>query len=372
MPATATLFDPEKFLENGGLWDDLVSRSRARSVFLSSAWLRAAWQSEHPDQKVLAVAVTEGKTLVAGAVFVQKGALLQFLGSGSSDYLDIVVDRSLSEGEATECVLKIFSTAIEAHSQSNGLLLRGIPEQGYTPRRLLSLGGAFWVTEVRSTEAPAMDMAAARQMLRKKSLRRHEKALSRLGKLEVVKLSSAAEVLPRLPEFFDLHIRRWSRTLTPSLFLDSRQRALYVSLVRSLGENGWLRFTEVRVDDRLAAAHFGMHCDGRFTWYKPAFEPELARFSPGEVLLKSLIEQAEEERAQEFDFTVGGEPFKKRFATHIRTVKDYHITHSRSVAFALRVQLACRGVVRSVLSSAGLWQPLKRGYRVLQTRRSGS
>ena len=56
----------------------------------------------------------------------------------------------------------------------------------------------------------------------------------------------------------------------------------------------------------------------RSFWYKPSFDPAFARRSPGEVLLRALIEQAHVEGATYFDFGLGDEAFKARFATERR------------------------------------------------------
>lgn len=347
-----------------------MARSQTNTVFLSSAWLRAACEAECCEKDVVTVAFDRGGTLVAGAILVVRRGRLEFLGSGSSDYLDVVVDRSLSELEAAECTAAIVAGALRTSPGAKSLVLRNIPDEGGTPRRLASLGKGLWVTRLRTLEAPSMDIGAAGDALRKKSLRRHENGLARVGKVEVVSLTRPEDVLPRLPGFFDQHVRRWADTSYPSLFHDAGQRDLYGRLVRNLGARGWLRYTEVRLDSRMVAAHLGTFYGGRFTWYKPTFEPELAHLSPGEVLLKRLIEQAVEEGAEEFDFTIGGEAFKKRFATHIRTVGDFHVTRSRALALALRSRLAAKRHLRSALTALGVWVPLKSAFHnVLRPRR---
>jgi CelD/BcsL family acetyltransferase involved in cellulose biosynthesis len=257
----------------------------------------------------------------------------------------------------------LLSEALEATPGARGFLLRRIPDEGGTPARLESLGQGWWVTRLDSIEAPTMDMWAAQEALKKKSLKRHESVLSRAGDLETVRLNRAEEVLERLPLFFDQHIRRWQNTPSPSLFLVPRRQEFYRLLVRNLAESGSLRYTELRLDGRMVAAHLGAYYEGQFSWYKPTFEPTLAKLSPGEVLLKRLIEQAAEEGAREFDFTIGDEAFKKRFATRVRVVTDVHVTRSPFSAIKLRSSRACRCLARRVLRRVGLWEPIKRAFR---------
>ena len=52
------------------------------------------------------------------------------------------------------------------------------------------------------------------------------------------------------------------------------------------------------------------------------FDPDLARHSPGEVLLRQLLMAALAEGAHTFDFGLGDEAFKARFATRINRVRN--------------------------------------------------
>ena len=64
-------------------------------------------------------------------------------------------------------------------------------------------------------------------------------------------------------------------------------------------------------------------------WQKPAFAIDLARRSPGEVLLRQLLLAAIAEGATVFDFGLGDEPFKHRFATRIRHVHTWGLYPSK-------------------------------------------
>jgi CelD/BcsL family acetyltransferase involved in cellulose biosynthesis len=65
---------------------------------------------------------------------------------------------------------------------------------------------------------------------------------------------------------------------------------------------------------------------GSFLWYKPSFQISLARRSPGEVLLRQLLLTAYAEGAATFDFGIGDEPFKYRFASTVPHVRTWTLT----------------------------------------------
>jgi CelD/BcsL family acetyltransferase involved in cellulose biosynthesis len=136
-------------------------------------------------------------------------------------------------------------------------------------------------------------------------------------------LRDGADIQSHLPSFFEQHITRWVDTPYPSLFNDTVQRAFYERLTEAAADAGWLRFTRLDWEGRPIAFHFGSCYRGAYLWYKPSFAIDLARRSPGEVLLRQMLLAAVEEGAHTFDFGLGDEAFKRRFATHVQTVRTW-------------------------------------------------
>lgn len=329
----------------GGDWDQLLANSPTDTVFLSSAWMRAA-VAVLPEKCPMVVPVLyQNGRLIAAAAFFQSRRVIQFLGTGSSDYLDLLVCRDLSTEEQVQCKRDLLHAVLKRFR--GHFHLKNIPENSTTCMAVS--GNGLLGTRLRTTPAPAMAMSHAPEALKKKSIRRHFNKLDKQGVLICETMTSATEVLEKLPAFFDQHIARWQGTAWPSQFHQPLQRTLFTRLVQELCEAGTLRFTEVRLDGQMIAAHLGMFHAGIFTWYKPTYDPRLAKLSPGEVLIKALLERAQQEGAEEFDFTIGDEAFKYRFATTVRQVMDFHVTTSKAAALAVRSKLAARRCVRALL-----------------------
>lgn len=348
---------PAELLSPDGEWDQLLSASNQPTVFLTSAWLRAVRDVLHPDSPLIAPVAYQDGRLVAAGLFVADNGTVQFLGTGPCDYLDMLTHASLTDERALECKRTLLRTVMEATPGVRRCLLKNVRQESTTCELE---GDGFYVTVLRQTPAPAMAMTAVDEALSKKSIRRHFNKLSKMGELTAHTFTSADEVVPRLDGFFDQHVARWSDSPWPSLFVDPVHRRLFAALAKELGQAGLLRFNEIRLDDQLIAAHFGTMYAGVFTWYKPSYDPELAKLSPGEVLLKSLFERACDEGATEFDFTIGDEAFKSRFATTCQSVVDLHVTNSRLAAARLRARLRAKAGLRTLLDRMGLWDRLKR------------
>lgn len=332
MAATFTVnidFGLDNRFDAGGEWDQLLQSSQTDSVFLKAAWLRAWANSIGRSTKIIVASVRNHGVLVAAATFVEDRGVVEFAGKGPSDYSDILISSKLDDADAKVALEKLLSATRTKVGRFRHFLLTRIPEESRTLSIIAELAPQFIVFPTKIVVAPTMEMVAAKTALRKKSLRRHERGLERMGNLVVETYSTEEKIEPLLDLFFEQHIERWRHTNSPSLFLDNRNRSFYRNVVRNLDDTGCLRFTTVSLDGRIIAAHFGFYYAGRFTWYKPTFDPALSRRSPGEVLLKKLIEQAMVDGAVEFDFTIGNESFKQRFATKNRNIMSIQVTDSK-------------------------------------------
>ena len=79
-------------------------------------------------------------------------------------------------------------------------------------------------------------------------------------------------------------------------------------------EAGLLRLYGLRLDGQIIAAYYGfMHSSGgvrRAYFYLSGFDPAYAKFSLGRLIVEHAIRSAIAERASEFDFLRGNEPYK--------------------------------------------------------------
>ncbi len=300
-----------------------MTRGGTDAIFLTWEWQKAWWDSFERRGLLLFGAERDGELLAIAPFFAEEG-MIYFVGSGGSDYLDFVGD--ISGPEVLDGLLRCARNSVPDFI---GFRFFHLPDQSPTAELLRAaahrLGLVLREEEVQPAPATQLggDSAADRALTHKKSLLRHEAHFRRSGALEVRHHSTAEEVEPHLDEFFQQHMARWGATPHPSLFHDARQRCFYRALTQHASPLGWLRFTRVESNGRAIAFHFGFAYRGAFMWYKPTFDIELARHSPGEVLLRQLLLRAIEESAHTFDFGLGDEAFKQRFATHTHTVRDF-------------------------------------------------
>ncbi len=304
-------------------WQQTLKRSQYSGVFMSWHWQKAWWDTFGRGELLLLGAERDGE-LVAIAPLFADAEMIFFVGSGGSDYLDFVGDVS-----DPKVLSELLQAAKSAIPNCLGFRFYHLPDSSASAHYLRSAAASLGLTifEEDSQQAPVLALAqqpdAAVAATRKKSLLRHENWFRREGDLSVEHLTLGDDIRPHLDAFFEQHISRWAEKDSPSLFNDPTQRAFYVRLTEVANDTGWLRFTRIVWRDQPIAFHFGFSYAGCYLWYKPSFDIKLASHSPGEVLLRQLILAAISEAADSFDFGLGDETFKHRFATQINSVSNW-------------------------------------------------
>jgi CelD/BcsL family acetyltransferase involved in cellulose biosynthesis len=300
-----------------------VAAGAVPSVFQTWHWQKAWWDSFGRGELLLTAVWKNGRSVALAPLFAD-GGMVFFVGSGGSDYLDFVGDTS-----APAVLDAILDTARRWIPDFLGFRFYLVPDDSPTGSRLQAAADRLGLVCHDEGDLPAPALAlhhppgAGLAAAGKTSLVRHERYFHRDGRLEVTHLADGASILPHLDEFFDQHVARWAGTPHPSLFLNPGQRAFYRRLCEVAGPAAWLRFTRVDWEGRPAAFHFGFCHRGNYLWYKPSFAVEFARRSPGEVLLRQLLLAAVREGAHTFDFGIGDEAFKERFANRVRRVRTW-------------------------------------------------
>ena len=310
----------------GQEWNALVERAETGTIFqtyeMHASWWNAFGNTGRP---LVMLAIERGKLFGIAPLMISDQIVLgharrvvQFIGARSFDYCDFIIDRARPD------VLPLLLANLAYRKTFDLLYLRDIPDTSTTVGRLRNyFEGRGLPVDVRALyDAPTLllkDPVADRRLANKKSLKRHYNYFHKAGRLQFKTCATADEIFEYLDVFFEQHIKRRAVTDIPSTFHDEAMRAFFRELVRTLTPKGWLLFSVVLFNEKPIAMHFGFEYGDRIIWYKPTFDIGYANHSPGEVLMKYLLEYALERGVRELDFTIGAEPFKYRFANHTRS-----------------------------------------------------
>jgi CelD/BcsL family acetyltransferase involved in cellulose biosynthesis len=315
-------FDDPGFGRNR--WGKLLADSDAETVYVTWEFQRSWWETLGRGQLLLIVAERDDQP-VALAPFYWESGMIYFVGSSFElDCLDFVGD--ISDPEVLDALLE---TAREHVAKFLGFQFYFVPDGSHTGQRLKQAAARLGLScyEEDTMAAPVLDLVGqpefAQAATQKDSLMRYERLLRREASLEVRHMRDGEAILPHLDEFFQQHVARWDGRGNPSRFLYAKTREFFERLTQVAAGSGLLRFMRIDWCGRPIAFHYGYCHRSRYFWGVPSFAVDLARYSPGQILLRQLLLAAIEERASVFDFGTGDQAFKKRFATQINQVRTW-------------------------------------------------
>lgn len=320
-------------------WDQLVQKSASNVPFLTFDYLQAWWQTrgggEWPaDSPLCLVAAFEGPTLVGMAPLFQANNLhgkpaLMFVGAIEvSDFLDFIVSpddlplfvsgllnylttaedipawelldlSNLLEESPTITALKNEATSRNWEFHTNQL----------QPSPYIPLPGDF------ETYLAEIDKKQRHEIRRK--LRNVEDSLAE-GKFYFV---IDAQTLTNEVEAF---LNMMAEDPSKKTFLKDEMRQHIHNTAQIAFANGWLHLAFFTLDDNKAAANFSFQYNNRLWLYNSGWTWEYRDFSPGWVLLAHLIQWANDNGIEEFDFMRGDEPYKYKFGAIDRHI--YRVT----------------------------------------------
>jgi len=105
--------------------------------------------------------------------------------------------------------------------------------------------------------------------------------------------------------------------------------------------------SSVHVGTKLLAAHFGIRSGEVLHWWFPVYDPELAGFAPGWILLRELAAAAPALGVTRLDLGRGDDEYKRRAKTGETVVCQGFVTDSRTALVARRVRSAIFEAARS-------------------------
>jgi CelD/BcsL family acetyltransferase involved in cellulose biosynthesis len=239
------------------------------------------------------------------------------LGFEHSDYHAwLIRDGELQVADALrQSILRLEPTGVDFYLPEvpRGSALAYLCADGWARRHGVGLAS--------STPCPRLVIADQRTfvdgLLAKPSLKRKARALGALGAVRVEHTSDRHVILQNLDALFEMHVHRWSGSRWPSLFCSDHNRAFYRAFVASMS-SGTILLTTLSAGRRIAAMHLGLVSGRDLIWYKPAFNTEFSRCSPGDVMLGELIAYLRGAGFDTLDFSRGDEPFKQRFSNDLR------------------------------------------------------
>jgi len=315
----------ESFDELDGIRTDWLALWRslpAATPFQSPDWLIPWWKHFGVDRLRVLVLTNEERVIGIAPLFVGADLRLRLVGTGNSDYMDILA----ADPECTSVVFKYLcrnrswdEIDFENLRHDSPLLISSrcrdvseyVEEQDVCP--------------VLCLPACADDFIASLPRQLQHNLNYYRRKLANLGqvKLEQANENNFDELFEAL---FSLHEARWRMNhLSGVLWADEVQN-FHLDAASALLSHHALRLYGLRLDARIIASLYAFH-HGRCTYYYlSGFDPEFRQYSPGTILVAHAIREAIGEGDVAFDFLRGREEYKYRWGATDRPIYRKRVT----------------------------------------------
>lgn len=311
------------------VWERLRRAAPTESVFLTPEWLQA-WSQHLGTGQPLLFAVEDAGEVIALApierVWVGGMAVLRPLGLGVSDYFDVLLPAEPDRRHAALATLA--DGLVQRGSAWDALDLRGFPAESATVQELAEAAAARGMrcAVLPGYTRPGITLAGTwddylktRAGRFRYNLRSRLRRLGEQGTVEFRTVSRPSEVRRALAILTALHARRWHGQHTATIFSSSADaRRFYADACTRYAARGLLDLTLLEVGGQAVAGSLGFIDRDTYYYYVPAWEPSLAAVAPSSLLLSHLVERAYRLGLKRFDFMLGDETYKARWATEDR------------------------------------------------------
>lgn len=125
-----------------------------------------------------------------------------------------------------------------------------------------------------------------------------------------------------LDQLIQLKRDQYARTGRHDIFACGWTRDLLHALMADPRPDFGASMAALWAGDKLTAVEYSLHAGDRYHFWFPAYQPGLARCSPGILLTMDTMQLACEAGFRVFDFGFGGEGYKKYFCNATQSVRE--------------------------------------------------
>ena len=298
-------------------WRELLDRDPDRHIFATPEWNRLWWEEFGAGKDLFVLTMRRGDELAALVPLYRKHEgdrkILRFLGGiDLTDYLGPICSVEDRDDVAAALVEWLTDAEIEwdefdAHNMPvpfgfADFLVERADARGFTfsldqeeTTAILTLPDNF------DAYLELLDAKERRELKRKRRrfVREAPDAQFRTATEETLEVD--------LKLFVEMHRGAEGHK---GHFMRPEIATFFERVAHALMALGWLRLDLLEIAGRPIASTFSFRLDDTFYLYNSAYEPDMARLSPGVVLVSMLVERSIDEGLQRFDFLRGPERYK--------------------------------------------------------------
>jgi CelD/BcsL family acetyltransferase involved in cellulose biosynthesis len=318
-----------------GTWQQLLAADPHGTFFSTPAWLTAWWEHRGEGRELLLLVVRHGNDATGFAPLmierIPAGRAVLFLGSGLSDYAEMLVDESRAERRYVVYAVLDYL----AQQYGDALFdLQEMPEGSPTPAIV-----AEWIKQRRLPSVttlqdvcPIIALPETAEQYHKElkksflaDIRRGERRLRERGEVVLVDHSTPerGDWTALRDQMSDLQSQRM-RTKGEVPMWQGPLGHFVKDILQAADAAGALRLTGLYLDGQLIAYELCfLHRTTIYAWSR-AFAEEYRNTGPGKIALLHLLETGIDQGYRVFDLLRGEEPYKALWTNG--QVQNYRVT----------------------------------------------
>ncbi|MGH2734224.1 MAG: GNAT family N-acetyltransferase [Actinomycetota bacterium] len=299
-------------------WRELLALDPQRHVFATPEWNRAWWEEfgAGKDLFLLTMRAQDGDAMAIVPLYRKEEEgkkVLRFLGGiDLTDYLGPICSSDDRDAVAEGLARWLLETDVEwdEFDAHNMPVPFGFAE--FLVDRADRAGLDFAVEQEETAAQLQLGSDYGEYLARldakdRHELRRKRRRLARDHPDASVRTSTDESLEGDLKVFIDMHRGAEGHK---GHFMRPEIATFFERVAHAFMPLGWLRLDFLEVGGRALASTFSFVLNNRFFLYNSAYETELARLSPGFVLVSELVKRSIDEGIEIFDFMRGPERYK--------------------------------------------------------------
>lgn len=330
-----SLLDPAFWEAYADLWEN----SLYQSAFQAPAFLQFLASLAMGSMAVFK-GFKDGK-LVGATFFYKRSGVYHFLSDMKTDHNYFIIRKDITQTDTKQ----YFNGLVhEIERQNWTLRLNNQPSWASYANEFysaLSESKLYWKISkynpclVLETDTPeALYRATNKQKLRQKLYR-----LQDMGPVSFEVLRGEEDLDHWLEEFYQVHIRRWADTPTPSGFRSEETRRFYKNALLSwIEQNIAIRFA-IKLGDKRIAFVTALLENGYLVHHTTSFDIDYEKQSPGLIIINLIGKWMAEQQMTKMEFGDGGEAYKYQFTKHELPLQSIFITHSWNLPYIFKSKL---------------------------------
>lgn len=356
MITTEIINSSEKFYAMREEWNALLEKSGVKNPYLTHEWFSSWWKGYGSDKKLFTIAIKDNDECAGFAPMMKYktklvGIPIEAIGFISNHWSgsDFLIKDANKSNEVVakilECMLKerriiilsYFNQNSNAYLALDRILKTQRIHHSYTTKDALYI----------NLEGTWQDYLKKRTSSFRDESKKKRKRLEKLGVLEFSRFRGNFDIDKVLNDVKTVSDQSWQNKKGVAILSTQNGIDFYKKLTEEWLKKNVVDISLLKLNQKAIAYQVGFQINGGFCAFETAYCEEYHDFSPGMVVINTLLEQMfAEQKIKRFDFGLSAD-YKRRWTDTSNHILDVTIFPNTIKGFALKTASRIKNLKRN-------------------------